>query len=142
MSRSHAYFKRDRTIEEPVINLTPLIDVVFVILIMFILIAPLLEVDQIELANGPQSASPSVHSAQESSPLAIHVREDNTIWFNRQLITAKQLTEELKQARIRYPKAHPQIFHDQRAQFGTYQAVKNAAEEAGFLQMEVILKPS
>ena len=33
--------------EEPVVNLTPLIDVVFVILIMFILVAPLLEADRL-----------------------------------------------------------------------------------------------
>lgn len=33
------------------VNLTPLIDVVFVVLIMFILVAPLVEIDRIQLAH-------------------------------------------------------------------------------------------
>ncbi len=37
--------------EEASINLTPLIDVVFVVLIIFILIAPMLELDRIQLAS-------------------------------------------------------------------------------------------
>ena len=36
--------------EEPLINLTPLIDVVFVVLIAFMLIAPVLEIDKVDLA--------------------------------------------------------------------------------------------
>jgi biopolymer transport protein ExbD len=52
------------------------------------------------------------------------------------------LTDHLKQAKTRYPQATPQLFHDRRAQFGTYQSVKNASEEAGFSQLELILKPA
>ena len=129
-------------IDEPTVNLTPLIDVVFVILIMFILIAPLLELDQVELADGSQSDMSTRRSAQESSPLAIHVHNDNSIWFNNKSTSISQLTEELKQAKIQFPAIVPQVFHDRRAQFGTYQSVKNAIEEAGFSQMEIILKPA
>ena len=44
---SRRFFKQSdsRAIEEPTVNLTPLIDVVFVILIMFIVVAPLLELE-------------------------------------------------------------------------------------------------
>ncbi len=128
--------------EEPTVNLTPLIDVVFVILIMFIVIAPLLELDRVELAEAPSSPLETTVGAQDTSPIAIHVHPDNTIWLNQQLVTLEELTEQLKEASRRYPGVNPQLFHDRRAHFGTYQSVKNAAEEAGFHHMDIILKPA
>lgn len=142
MARSRITLARQNEIEEPTINLTPLIDVVFVILIMFILIAPLLELDKVELAEAPHLQLSQGQSVQETSPIAIHVHKDNTVWFNNQTVSMNQLTEQLRQAKIRYPKVVPQVFHDKNAHFGTYQSVKNALEEAGFSQMEIILKPA
>jgi biopolymer transport protein ExbD len=142
MARSRLSFSSFITADEPTVNLTPLIDVVFVILIMFIVIAPLLELDQVELANASHLPLQPSQSVQESSLITIHVHQDNTIWFNDQVVTAEQLTKLLKQAKHQFPKIIPQVFHDKRAQFGIYQSVKNAAEEAGFSQMEIILKPA
>ncbi|HSX12493.1 MAG TPA: biopolymer transporter ExbD [Rhabdochlamydiaceae bacterium] len=137
--------KRKRTVpaehEEATINLTPLIDVVFVVLIIFILIAPMLELDRVELASA--AATPNKQSANsENSALAIHVHPDNTIWFHGKCVTEQQLTELLKQARKQGNQRIPQLFQDKRACFGTYQNVKNAVEMAGFEQVDVILKPS
>lgn len=143
MMRSRLSSTRQSAIlEEPTVNLTPLIDVVFVILIMFIVIAPLLELDRVELADGSRTASAVSQAVQESSPVTIHVHQDNNIQFNNQPVTITELTVRLKQAKEQFPKVHPQVFHDKRAHFGTYQAVKNAVEEAGFSQMDIILKPS
>lgn len=128
--------------EEPVINLTPLIDVVFVVLIMFILVAPLLELDRVELAPAPSEKSLHVISVQEKGPLSIHVHRDNTIWYNQEKMTAEQLAKRLRAAKAQNPQARPQLFHDKQANFGTYQSVKNAVEDAGFEQMDIILKPS
>lgn len=143
MGRSRISFSEHSTIEEPLVNLTPLIDVVFVILIMFIVIAPLLELDRVELADASAAGMPgSSSSVQETSPIAIHVHEDNSIWFNRQAVIPKELVSMLKQAKLQYPQVRPQIFHDRKAHFGTYQSVKNAAEEAGFSHIDIILKPA
>lgn len=131
-----------RQIEEPTVNLTPLIDVVFVILIMFIVIAPLLELDRIQLADAKGSFSDNKTSVQESSPIAIHVHADNTIWFSGNKVSLKQLGLALQQAKIRYPGVRPQLFHDRQAQFGVYQSIKNATEDAGFDQLDIVLKPS
>lgn len=122
--------------EEATINLTPLIDVVFVILIMFIVIAPLLEVDRIQLAEGVSETSIS-----ESSPILIHVHADNTITYNKVPITLESLPTYLARARRESPTSAPHLYHDARASFGTYQAVKNAVEQAGFSTLDVILKP-
>lgn len=130
---------KKRGIEEPTVNLTPLIDVVFVILIGFIIIAPLLELDKIELASAPKTSAPSP-SVQES-PISIHVHADNTIWYKNQKVSLPILYEAVRNDRIKYPKTVPQIFHDKKGYFGTYQDVKNILEEAGFEQVDVILKP-
>lgn len=127
--------------EEPVVNLTPLIDVVFVILIMFILVAPLLELDRVELAEAPNSRQAST-SANEASPVAIHVQKDNSIWIDNRKVKPEQLTALLIQSKKRYPDARLQVFHDRKAQFGVYQSVKNAAEAAGYRELDIVLKPS
>lgn len=132
----------NKHMEEPSVNLTPLIDVVFVILIMFIVIAPLLELDKVELAEANMSTGEGNSSVQESSPISIHVHKDNSIWYNKQIVSVDQLTPLLKEAKNRYPQARPQLYHDRHAHFGTYQSVKNAAEQAGFSQLDVVLKPS
>lgn len=131
--------KNRSVVQEPTLNLTPLIDVVFVILIMFIVIAPLLELDRVELAAGPMDAADGALSLQESGPIAIHVHKDNTVWLNTRMIRVKELKDLLTQEKMRYPNARPQLFHDKNALFGTYQSIKNAVEAAGFYEMDVIL---
>ncbi|HEV8052197.1 MAG TPA: biopolymer transporter ExbD [Parachlamydiaceae bacterium] len=143
MSRRPFRLSSSQAIEEPTVNLTPLIDVVFVILIAFIVIAPLLELDHVELANAAiASQDDQSISVQETSPISIHVKQDNTVALNGQLVALGELPHSLAILKERYPNAKPQLFHDRKAHFGTYQTIKNAAESAGFQQMDVILKPS
>lgn len=135
---------RRRTVDpqEPIINLTPLIDVVFVVLIAFILVAPLLERDQVQLAPGANTPSHAPLSMKEASPIQIHVRSDNTILISGTVTTIDDLPQKLFTARQQFPHAHPQIFHDKRAHFGTYQALKNCLERVGFDEMDIVLSPS
>jgi biopolymer transport protein ExbD len=127
--------------EEIQINLTPLIDVVFVVLIIFIVIAPMLELDRVQLASGAHQDHREMTTIQEESPIAIHVHEDDSIWFNRKLVSEAQLIDLLKHMHRQYPTRIPQLFHDKKAHFGTYQTVKNAVELSGFEQLDVILQP-
>jgi biopolymer transport protein ExbD len=142
MTKRSNVLRKMRYIEEPAVNLTPLIDVVFVILIMFILVAPLLELDRVELAQASVRPASGEVSVQESGPIAIHVEKDNTIIFNHRPVSAAQLETLLKQAKKEYPEARPQVFHDYRGHFGVYQTIKNAAEMAGYEQIDIILKPA
>lgn len=134
-------FLPQKPFEEPLINLTPLIDVVFVILIMFIVIAPLLNLDRIELADAASESSKESIAVQETSPISIHVRKNNEILFNGQPTALDSLPVLLRQAKQKYPNIRPQLFHDRQAHFGIYQSIKNAVESAGFEQMDVVLKP-
>jgi biopolymer transport protein ExbD len=56
-------------------------------------------------------------------------------------VTAEQLSSLLQRAFRAGHVRIPQLFQDKRACFGTYQQVKNAVENAGFNELEVILKP-
>ena len=127
--------------EEAGINLTPLIDVVFVVLIMFIIVAPMLELDRVQLASAAASQNKEVIAVQENSPIAIHVHADNKIYFNSRLVTVAELLPLLKEAKLKNPKRSPQLYHDKSAHFGTYQSIKNAVELAGFDELDVILQP-
>ena len=110
---------------------------------MFIVVAPLLELDRVELADASNHAAEGGGiNVQENSPVSIHVRKDNSILFNNQLVTLEKLADYLKVAKKQYPNARPQLFHDRAAHFGTFQSIKNAAEIAGFEQLDIVLKPA
>lgn len=126
--------------DEPLINLTPLIDVVFVVLICFMLIAPVLDIDIVDLATG--GAKKTASAPTEMAPLVIVVKADNSLWMRGQRMSTDELERALILQKQRNPKVIPQVVHDKNATFGTYQTVKNVLERCGFDQMDVVLKPN
>ncbi len=124
-------------IDEPIINLTPLIDVVFVVLITFMLIAPVLDIDSVDLAQ----SGGVVKKELQPGPISISVHADNTIWYQSTQTSLKELESILRRELRKNPHTIPQLLHDRKAQFGTYQALKNMLESIGFEQLDVILKP-
>lgn len=125
------------SLDENLINLTPLIDVVFVVLISFIIIAPLLEADHIDLATSTVRSDKNVSKTN----IVLKVKEDNSILINNRLVTLFELGKLLKEKKQINPKDTPQLYHDKKACFGTYQSIKNLVEAAGFEQMDIILQP-
>ncbi len=99
----------------------------------------MLDVDKVQLASSATKENKT--TLPEAGPIAIHVREDNSIWVRSKRVTSQQLLDLLKQEKVTKPHQVPQLFHDKKAQFGTYQTVKNAIEMAGFEQLDVILQP-
>ncbi len=122
--------------DEALINLTPLIDVVFVLLITFMLLAPLLNVDHVELA---QSSVLNKKDAK-NAPFTITLRADNSIWFQGKSLNLQQLRIFMKEEKLRSPHEFPQLIADKNCHFGLYQDVKNLLEECGFQQMDVLLQ--
>lgn len=139
MGRRRFLFE-DHTAEEPLVNLTPLIDVVFVVLISFMLISPMLEIDSINLASGSTEKKQESLSP-ESSPLTVLVHKDNTISMHGTAVSLDQLEKNLRAQKKLFPSKIPQVIHDKGASFGTYQSVKNVFERCGFEQIDIVLKP-
>lgn len=142
MSRRFFFQHSDDSVsDDALLNLTPLIDVVFVLLITFILIAPILKLDRIELSPGSSAKKEESIPIQSRNSIIIRVFDDNAITINNRAITEKDLIATLLSLKKNYPKEIPTLFHDKAASFGTYQMVKNAVEVAGFDQMDLFLKP-
>jgi biopolymer transport protein ExbD len=134
--RKRGFLKRE-FLDESLINLTPLIDVIFVVLVAFILIAPFLEIDQVKLFKVKKSSE--AISANKNS-IDLYVREDNSIWLNKSLVKRENLEKVLKEMKIKFPNRDLFLFHDRKAYFGTYQMIKETAKSAGFERLDVILK--
>lgn len=137
MRRKFRSLPEEDSVDESLINLTPLIDVVFVVLIAFMLIAPILDIDSVDLATSGGTEKKEV----QTGPISIAVHADNSIWFKGKKVNLKELAALLQQEKKRHPNAVPQVVHDKKAEFGTYQAVKNTLESVGFQQMDIVLKP-
>lgn len=123
------------------VNLTPLLDVLFVVLILFIFITPFIELDKVSLASSsiPHDQKQQI-SYMEKDPIVISVLEDNRIMINHQFISSDQLQPLLIKLYKEFPQSCPKVYHDQKAFFGTYQMIKTGLETAGFKEMDVILQ--
>lgn len=137
MHRKNIYL--DDNSDESFLNLTPLIDIVLVVLVSFVLIAPLLEIDQVELAKGGSHFNVSTI---QKSQINIYVEKDNQIRVNQKMLSYDELQKELLLLKKQYPEEVPQLFQDKKSEFGIYQEVKNLVEELGFERLDVILKSS
>ncbi len=125
--------------EGDLVNLTPLLDVLFLILIFFILIAPLLDFDRIDLAvssDNKQELSP----LNDNASIKIYVQQDNSIWLGTHSVSLTDLSIALEDMHKRSPQTTPQLYPDRNASFGTYQKIKNLVESIGFEQLDVVLK--
>ena len=82
----------------PHMNVTPLVDVVLVLLIIFMVITPMM-VKQFWLhvpkAEKKASAEP-VEPDPEDIPIVLTVRTDKTIWINRDQVALAELPERLQ----------------------------------------------
>lgn len=123
---------------EPEINLTPLIDVVFVILIMFIVVVPLLEVDRVDLAATLYQERSGTAS---TDGVTLHVYPDDSLMLNNKMVHIEELLSTLTIEIAKTPSKKLTLFHDKNGTFGTYQTIKQIAEAVGFKELDVILKP-
>ncbi len=74
------------------INVTPFVDVMLVLLIVFMVTAPLLTVGvPVEL---PRTDAKQLES--ESDPLSITIREDGTIYVQETVVTADELVAQMR----------------------------------------------
>ena len=125
--------------EAELLNLTPLLDVLFVVLMLFILIAPLMNVDRISLAES-SSKNLIQSSMNESENIAICLHENGTISFGEKKIDKHTLKILLFELHKKNNKALPKLFIDKKASFGSFTEVKDLIEECGFESLDLIVK--
>lgn len=133
MRKSISYANEE---EAPLINLTPLIDVVFVLLIGCIIAAPFLSIQNISLAEG--SGTPMECSSKD---IIILVHQDGKIELNQKLLSLSELKTQLHFLKKSFPNSSPLLIQDGESSFRLYQKIKNIIETVGFVEFDVALLP-
>ncbi|HEX7803750.1 MAG TPA: biopolymer transporter ExbD [Pseudoxanthomonas sp.] len=117
------------------INVTPLVDVMLVLLIIFIITAPLMSHKvQIKLpeANLDKKEDPSKPRAP---PINLAVKEDGTLYWNDERITKEILESRLSSAAQLTPQPPLNLRGDRTTKMRTINEVTKIAQEQGMLDI-------
>jgi biopolymer transport protein TolR len=119
------------------INVTPLVDVMLVLLVIFILTAPLLT-SAIRL-DLPQSKSAQAGEAPESISLSLTSAGD--IFLNDKPVTLGALPTELAQIGLQKPQVEIQLRADQAVPYGQVLELMGLAQQAGLSRIGFVTAP-
>lgn len=115
------------------INITPFVDVVLVLLVIFIITAPMLMKDVIELKL-PETTSAD---AQTMTTLAIAVTEQGQILLNGQLVTLDDLSSRASESAKLDPKTQVIIAADINSRHGSVVSVIDRVKAAGLANFAI-----
>ena len=116
------------------INVTPFVDVMLVLLIVFMITAPLLTVGvPVEL---PKSTAPEI--AGNDEPLAVSIDADGVIYLQDTEIALDELGPRLVAVTERNPDARIFVRGDESIDYGMVMAVMGALADAGFTNLALI----
>ncbi len=128
--------QQDEVISE--INMTPLVDVMLVLLIIFIITVPVLTHSvQVELpraSNSPQQDKPST--------IILSVNAKGEVFWNDQQVTATELEAKLAVAASAKPQPDIQLRGDKTVAYEHVVKTMAAVQNAGLLKLGFVTDPS
>lgn len=120
------------------INMTPLVDVMLVLLIIFIITVPVLthtvKVDLPDAANQKQDIKPET--------VMVSVDADGQTFWNDQLITIENLTDKLSTTAALQPQPEIHIRGDKNAKYEYVVSVMAAAQKSGIDKLGFVTEPN
>lgn len=119
------------------INVTPLVDVMLVLLVIFILTAPLLT-SAIRL-DLPQSQAAQAGEAPESISLSLNSAGD--IFLNDKPVTLEDLPNALNRMAMQKPQVEVQLRADQTVPYGQVLNLMGLAQQAGLTRIGFVTAP-
>lgn len=125
--------KKGRSADESAeIDLTPMLDVVFIMLIFFIVTASFVKEIGLDINVPEKNDSPPPDDAPQN--ILVRISADNQIWFRDEAgerrVDERQVRSNIERLRAELPKASVIIQADKKASAATYVAVQDAAQEA------------
>ena len=121
------------------INITPLVDVVLVLLIIFMVMAP-------QMRNGPEVDLPDTkkpsEQGDERSRILVSIDQAGQLWINDRQVAVEQLGEGLREAVGTDTDPKVVIRGDAKLDFRQVREVMVAIEQAGFRGVGLIAKPA
>jgi biopolymer transport protein TolR len=116
------------------INVTPFVDVMLVLLIVFMVTAPLLTVGvPVDL---PKTKAPAL--GQDREPLSITVKRDGTIFLQKEPVPQAALVDKLKAIAANGYNQRIFVRGDDRANYGKVMEVMGLLASAGFTHIGLV----
>jgi len=118
------------------INITPLVDVVLVLLIIFMITAPVLQ-------SGIEVAIPKTRTVKEITEqrLVVTIDRDQQVFLGDQAVNVHELAQKLHQSGT--DPAHQVIYlrADERVPFGAFASVMDSVKQAGITNISIVTQP-
>ncbi len=122
------------------INVTPLVDVMLVLLVIFMLTAPLLtSAIRLEL---PQAPGVSPGPGQTPPVITVAIDAQGRLYLNDAPVEAAALAPQFEAAARRQPDTEVQLRVDQAVPYGQVVAVMGAAQKAGLSRIGFVAQPT
>ena len=119
------------------INVTPLVDVMLVLLIIFMVTAPILQQGvQIDL---PKVSAGPLQGAEEQ--LVVNVGKTGQVFLNDTPMTLDQLTEKLRAIATARPDRQVFVRGDQAVPYGQVMRAMGAVRDAGLTKVGLVTEP-
>jgi biopolymer transport protein TolR len=126
--------RRHRRAPMAAINVTPFVDVMLVLLVVFMVTAPLLTVGvSIDLPKTTSSPLPG-----QDEPLSVSVREDGQVFLQDSPLTIAELGPRLRAISERKPDARVFVRGDKVIDYGRVMEVVGAIHAAGFGKVALV----
>ncbi|MGC9158186.1 MAG: ExbD/TolR family protein [Terracidiphilus sp.] len=118
------------------INITPLVDVVLVLLVIFMITVPVLQ-------SGIDVSVPRTRTVKEitQARMVLTINREQQVFLNDQPVNLHALPEKLHQAGV--DPAHEVIYlrADERVPFGAFATVMDAVKQAGISNISIVTQP-
>jgi biopolymer transport protein ExbD len=126
--------------EQPTLNLTPMIDIVFLLIIFFMVGTKFTELERKIGVRVPEVAD---HGALTAAPdrRVVNVHRDGRITLDREEVTLEQLTDQLASARSQYEDLGVIIRGDRDSNYQFAVSVFNACYRAGVRDLGMAVRP-
>ncbi|MEY4210490.1 MAG: hypothetical protein RLZ92_870 [Pseudomonadota bacterium] len=119
------------------INVTPLVDVMLVLLVVFIVTAPLLtQAVHVNLPKTAETAPP-----EEKAAVYLSVDAQGKIFIDKQEYTLEVVENELKNRKAADPELALNLNADDAVQYGIVAKVMSSIERAGITKLAVLTAP-
>lgn len=127
---------RHKIEDETEVDMTPMLDIVFIMLIFFIVTTSFIKEDGIEInrPNKNQSEAPP----NPTSPIVIRITENNDVKIGPSLIEVAQVEARVSAALSKKPKAAVIVMASESARTGTVIGVVDSVKKAGIAQVTVM----
>ncbi len=118
------------------INITPLVDVVLVLLVIFMLTAPVLQ-------SGIDVAVPKTRTVKEATEQrqVITIDRDQRVFLGDKPINLADIPARLRQPGTDNAKQSVYLRADERVPFGAFASVMDAVKQAGITNISIVTQP-